>query len=108
VETENMDEVKPVFESYKRIEKDTLANEYEKSGIYILFDRNKNPLYMGRAKNLKKRLTAYLYKRADNKKTKKKIELCKRIYYYAVHYCTELEAGKLERHYRKRFDFNTY
>jgi excinuclease ABC subunit C len=49
--------------------KDFLNNTSEKSGVYQMLDKNKKIIYIGKAKNIKKRLGSYFKKNITNKKT---------------------------------------
>ena len=41
----------------------------EKPGCYQYFDKNKNIIYVGKAKNLKRRVSSYFMKKVDRRKT---------------------------------------
>ena len=47
--------------------KSKLIDAPERSGVYRMFDVNKQVIYVGKAKNLKKRLTNYIKSDLDNK-----------------------------------------
>jgi excinuclease ABC subunit C len=51
----------------KKIIKDKVKNAPNKPGVYFWLDNKKNILYVGRATNLKSRLSQYLQKRIDNR-----------------------------------------
>ena len=55
----------------KRIErlKNIVLNMPEKPGCYQYFDKNKNIIYVGKAKNLKRRVSSYFMKKVDRRKT---------------------------------------
>jgi excinuclease ABC subunit C len=73
----------------------------EKPGIYQYFDKAGTIIYVGKAKNLKKRVGSYFNKTQDNHKT---IILVKNI--YDIHYIvvdTELDALLLENNLIKKY-----
>ena len=63
-------------------------------GIYKYFDNRDKIIYVGKAKNLKKRVTSYFTKNHDNNKTKVLVSKIKRVEYTIVE--NEAEALLLE------------
>ena len=66
----------------------------EKPGIYQYYDINGVILYVGKAKNLKKRVTSYFSKNHDNAKTRILVRQIEDIQYLVVD--SELDALLLE------------
>lgn len=66
----------------------------ESSGCYLFKDENKKVLYVGKAKNLKKRVKSYFQKTSHSLKTKILVEKIKNIDYIITN--TEEEAFLLE------------
>ena len=59
----------------KEIIKDTVKTIPNKPGVYRMLDKNKNILYVGKAKNLLKRVKSYSNKNIDNKRIEKMVNL---------------------------------
>ena len=72
----------------------------EKPGVYQYYDNHKKTLYVGKAKNLKKRISSYFTKRKQNKKTKKLVEKISSINYILVK--SEMDALLLENNLIKK------
>ena len=73
----------------------------DKPGVYQFFDKNQKIIYVGKAKNLKKRVTSYFVKQHEDGKT---IILVKQI--IDLHYIvvdTELDALLLENNLIKKY-----
>jgi excinuclease ABC subunit C len=78
-------------EDFKKIYYDSIPDE---PGIYKYISDDDTILYVGKAKNLKKRLSSYFTKSHDSYKTKLLIKNAERIEYTVVH--TEQDALLLE------------
>ena len=59
----------------KEIIKDTVKTIQNKPGVYRMLDKNKNILYVGKAKNLLKRVKSYSNKNIDNKRIERMVNL---------------------------------
>jgi len=70
-------------------------------GIYKYFDANNNLLYVGKAKNLRKRVSSYFTKNLTNYKTQKLVESIENIEFTIVD--TEQDAFLLENALIKKF-----
>ena len=81
--------------------KDVLAGLPQQPGIYKYFDEDKNILYVGKAKNLKKRVNSYFSKQHDNRKTAVLVSKINQIEYTVVD--TEMDALLLENSLIKEF-----
>jgi excinuclease ABC subunit C len=66
----------------------------ESPGVYMYFDENDTMIYVGKAKNLKKRVSSYFNKTQDNPKTKVMVRKIKKINYLVVE--SEEDAFLLE------------
>ncbi len=73
----------------------------EQPGIYQYFDNNGVIIYVGKAKNLKKRVTSYFVKTQDNAKTRILVKQIIDIQYLVVD--TELDALLLENSLIKKY-----
>jgi excinuclease ABC subunit C len=73
----------------------------EKPGIYQYYDINGVILYVGKAKNLKKRVTSYFVKTHDNAKTRILVRQIEDIQYLVVD--SELDALLLENNLIKKY-----
>jgi excinuclease ABC subunit C len=73
----------------------------EKPGVYQYFDRNDVIIYVGKAKNLKKRVSSYFNKTQDNYKTHVLVRQIVRMEYTVVE--TELDALLLENNLIKKY-----
>jgi len=72
-------------------------------GIYLFLDEKGNVLYVGKAKNLKKRVASYFVNRTDlGEKTKQLIERTRAIKTVKTH--SEIEALLLEASYIKKYN----
>ncbi len=73
----------------------------KKPGVYKFLDKSKNPIYIGKAKNLKKRVSSYFGDSVGNfKKTKKLIDNLRGVELTLTN--TELEALLMEQHLIKK------
>jgi excinuclease ABC subunit C len=72
----------------------------EKPGIYQYFDENQTIIYIGKAKNIKKRVSSYFIKNQVNRKTNILVEKIKDIHYLVVE--SELDALLLENNLIKK------
>ena len=59
----------------KEIIKETVKTIPNKPGVYRMLDKNKNILYVGKAKNLHKRVKSYSNKNIDNKRIERMVNL---------------------------------
>ncbi len=59
----------------KEIIKDTVRTIPNKPGVYRMLDKNKNIIYVGKAKNLSKRVKSYASKNIENKRIEKMVNL---------------------------------
>ena len=73
----------------------------EKPGVYQYFDKNGTILYVGKAKNLKKRVNSYFTKNHDQLKTKLLVKRIADIQYIVVE--TETDAFLLENNLIKKY-----
>ena len=72
-----------------------------KVGIYQYYDKNENLLYVGKAKNLKKRVSSYFTKKQENGKTRVLVSKIQNIKYVVV--ATEMDALLLENNLIKKY-----
>ena len=72
----------------------------ERTGVYEYYDKNQNLIYVGKAKNLKRRISSYFIKNQQNKKTKLLVSKIQDIKYLIVD--TEMDALLLENNLIKR------
>lgn len=73
----------------------------EKPGVYKYFNEEGNIIYVGKAKNLKKRVNSYFTKNHDNNKTRVLVKKIRDIKYIVVN--TELDALLLENNLIKEY-----
>ena len=73
----------------------------EKPGVYQYFDARGTIIYVGKAKNLKKRVSSYFNKTQDNYKTSVLVRKIVNIEYIVVN--TELDALLLENNLIKSY-----
>ncbi|MFN6074949.1 MAG: GIY-YIG nuclease family protein, partial [Fluviicola sp.] len=73
----------------------------EKPGIYQYFDKNGTIIYVGKAKNLKKRVSSYFNKTHDYGKTNVLVKQIEDIQYIVVE--TEMDALLLENNLIKKY-----
>ena len=86
----------PVTEHIKTL----LNNIPQKVGVYRYYDKNEKLLYIGKAKNLKKRVTAYFTKNQESGKIKVLVSKIFDIQYVVVQ--TEMDALLLENNLIKK------
>ncbi|MEW6997035.1 excinuclease ABC subunit UvrC [Colwelliaceae bacterium BS250] len=78
-----------------------LANVTEQSGVYRMYNNEQTVIYVGKAKDLKKRLTSYFRKDVGNVKTRVLVNHISAIDVTITH--TEGEALILENNYIKKY-----
>ncbi|MFK8037456.1 MAG: excinuclease ABC subunit UvrC [Crocinitomicaceae bacterium] len=81
--------------------KDKIKTIPESPGIYQYFDKNDTIIYIGKAKNLKKRVSSYFNKNIDNGKTRILVRKIVEIKYIVVN--TETDALLLESNLIKKY-----
>lgn len=74
--------------------KEIISNLPEQPGVYKYFDDKEEVIYVGKAKNLKKRVNSYFVKKHDNNKTNVLVSKIRNIQYTIVD--TEFDALLLE------------
>uniref|UniRef100_A0AB33IPZ2 UvrABC system protein C n=1 Tax=Prevotella sp. GTC17253 TaxID=3236793 RepID=A0AB33IPZ2_9BACT len=91
-------------ENQQRIErlKNIVLNMPEKPGSYQFYDDNHTIIYVGKAKNLKRRVTSYFHKEVDRFKTKVLVSKIYDISYTVVN--TEEDALLLENSLIKKYN----
>ncbi|MBT6809108.1 MAG: excinuclease ABC subunit UvrC, partial [Flavobacteriales bacterium] len=72
-----------------------------KAGVYQYFDKNQKILYIGKAKNIKKRVSSYFTKKQQYAKTKLMVSKIRDIKYFVVP--TEMDALLLENNLIKKY-----
>ncbi len=73
----------------------------QKAGVYQYFDKEEKILYVGKAKNLKKRVSSYFTKKHEHAKTKMMVSKIRDIKYFVVP--TEMDALLLENNLIKKY-----
>ena len=73
----------------------------QKAGVYQYFDKEEKILYVGKAKNIKKRVSSYFTKNHEYKKTKLMVSKIRDIKYFVVP--TEMDALLLENNLIKKY-----
>ena len=79
----------------KKFNKINVSKIFNRSGIYIFYNKYKKIIYFGRSKILKHRLQSYYQKDCFREHRTKKL-LRKRIKYFSVKYMPKSKAKKLE------------
>ena len=84
---------------------DNLIKEYQKTlpnqpGVYRMLDKNGTPLYVGKAKNLKKRVATYTKKNGLNLRIRNMVAATASMEFVTTH--TEVEALLLESNLIKK------
>ena len=72
-----------------------------KAGVYQYFDKNQRILYIGKAKNIKKRVSSYFTKKQQYARTKMMVSKIRDIKYFVVP--TEMDALLLENNLIKKY-----
>ncbi|MCH1548511.1 MAG: excinuclease ABC subunit UvrC [Flavobacteriaceae bacterium] len=85
----------------KLILSDIINNLPKKTGVYQFFDQNEKIIYVGKAKNLKNRVTSYFKSKHKDGKTNSLVKQIKKITHIVVK--TELDALLLENNLIKKF-----
>ncbi|OBW91591.1 excinuclease ABC subunit C [Gallibacterium genomosp. 3] len=78
-----------------------LRDAPEQPGVYRMYDRNDTVIYVGKAKNLKKRLSSYFRKQVSSKKTEALVAAIDHIDTTITH--SETEALLLEHNFIKQY-----
>jgi excinuclease ABC subunit C len=73
----------------------------EEPGVYRYFDETEEVIYVGKAKNLKNRVSSYFVKNHPDRKTRRLVSQIRRLEFTIVH--TEFDALLLENQLIKRF-----
>lgn len=73
----------------------------QKAGVYQYFDKVEKILYVGKAKNLRKRVSSYFTKKHEHPKTKMMVSKIRDIKYFVVP--TEMDALLLENNLIKKY-----
>ncbi|AWX13130.1 excinuclease ABC subunit C [Mergibacter septicus] len=81
--------------------KQFLADVSTQPGVYRMYDQQRNVIYVGKAKNLKKRLSSYFRKNLSSKKTSALVSAIANIDTTITH--SETEALLLEHNYIKQY-----
>ncbi|MGV6860586.1 MAG: excinuclease ABC subunit UvrC [Putridiphycobacter sp.] len=81
--------------------KDKLKTIPHSPGVYQYFDKNGKIIYIGKAKNLKKRVSSYFNRQLDSGKTKVLVKQISDIKYLVVN--TEVDALLLENNLIKKY-----
>ena len=81
--------------------KDTIHNLPKKAGVYQFFDATNKILYVGKAKDLKKRVSSYFSKKHEHAKTRLLVSKIKHLKYFVVP--TEMDALLLENNLIKKY-----
>jgi excinuclease ABC subunit C len=81
--------------------KKTISSLPEEPGIYQYFDKSGQIIYVGKAKNIKKRVSSYFNKTQENNKTRVLVKSIVRIKYIVV--SSELDALLLENNLIKTY-----
>ena len=79
---------------------DAIKSIPEKIGVYQYYDKKEALLYVGKAKNLKKRVASYFSKKQEYGKTKALVSKIQHIKYVIV--ATEMDALLLENNFIKK------
>ena len=88
-------------EAYEKHLKLIVQNLPEKPGCYQYLDEQRNVIYVGKAKNLKRRVSSYFIKEAQTEKTRMLVSKISDIKYVIVE--TEWDAFLLENNLIKRY-----
>ncbi|BAO00670.1 UvrC protein [Candidatus Pantoea carbekii] len=78
-----------------------LSNVTNQMGVYRMYDKIGTVIYVGKSKNLKKRLSTYFYTQVDNKRIEVLVKNIQNIDVTVTH--TEIEALLLEHNYIKLY-----
>ena len=81
--------------------KEIIKDLPQKAGVYQYFDKEEKILYVGKAKNLKKRVSSYFTKKHEHAKTKMMVSKIRDIKYFVVP--TEMDALLLENNLIKKY-----
>jgi excinuclease ABC subunit C len=81
--------------------KSMISSLPEEPGIYQYFDKTKQIIYVGKAKNIKKRVSSYFNKNQENNKTRLLVKSIANIKFIVVN--NELDALLLENNLIKLF-----
>jgi len=81
--------------------KEIIKDLPQKAGVYQYFDKEEKILYVGKAKNLKKRVSSYFTKKYEHAKTKMMVSKVRDIKYFVVP--TEMDALLLENNLIKKY-----
>ncbi len=73
----------------------------EGPGVYLFKDQNEKVIYVGKAKNIRKRVSQYFYSKQDSPKTKVLVSKIKKIDFFCTH--SEKEALLLEYNLIKKY-----
>lgn len=90
----------------KPINTKKIGKEKRKAGLYILLNRYRNPIYIGSSTQLRHRLKAVLYGRADYAQVNGKQEIRQEAQYYERAYVPIEKARRIEKRRKPEMKYN--
>ena len=90
------------FSNLKTINLENIKAVEKRAGVYEIANKKGQLIYVGVSKNLRHRLHALRYGRADYKQIPAKANLRKRAKYFRVKYCGIKKARLIEKDVKER------
>ena len=90
----------------KPINTENIGKEKRKAGIYVLLNRNHSEIYIGSSTQLRHRLKAVLYGRADYAQVNGKQQIREEACYYERAYVPIEKARRIEKRRKPEMKYN--
>jgi excinuclease UvrABC nuclease subunit len=88
----------------KKFDLENIKTEFNKSGYYKLYNKDKKVIYTGSSKRIQNRLLSVFYGRSDNATNENKKKVRKLTIFYSVEYTTLKKARQKDRDHKAKYN----